>query len=551
MSDSQIVEGKLPCPDCGSSDALHKYDDGHSFCFSCEKYTPGEGDTSPRRESRPKDFEPAKGEFGDIPGRKLLSDTLKKFGYRLGQYKGKQCHIAPYYKDGQLVGQKLRFANKQFMVLGTVTEGAELFGQHLWNPSKFRQRLVIVEGEIDALSYAQATALSWPVVSIPNGAKSAVKAVKRNLEFVESFEEVVLLFDMDEPGQDAARKVAEILTPGKAKIARLPDGMKDASDMLKARRVKELVTAVWDAKSTRPDGIVNGADLWEEVSRKVVMGTPYPFKFLNEGWLYGQRPGEIVTWVAGSGLGKSAFVREIAFHNAMVHGEPVGYVALEENSGRTGLGFMGLWLNKPIHLPGVEVSEEEKRRAFEATLGTGRFWVYQHFGSTDGDNLMSKLRYLVKGCGCKTLVLDHLSIVVSGMDLEGDERRMLDYTMTQLRTFTENTGANLQLVSHLKRPDGKGHEDGAVTSLSQLRGSAAIAQLSDAVIGLERNQQSDDPEERDVTTVRILKNRLAGTTGIAGEVKYDRETGRLVELCRDFKDNGNEGDTGKDDELPF
>ena len=52
------------------------------------------------------------------------------------------------------------------------------------------------------------------------------------------------------------------------------------------------------------------------------------------------------------------------------------------------------------------------------------------------------------------------------------------------------------MVSHLKRPDGKGHEEGAVSSLSQLRGSASIAQLSDMVIGLERNGQADDPVER-------------------------------------------------------
>jgi twinkle protein len=56
------------------------------------------------------------------------------------------------------------------------------------------------------------------------------------------------------------------------------------------------------------------------------------------------------------------------------------------------------------------------------------------------------------------------------------------------------------------------------------------------VIGLERNQQSDNPN---VTTLRILKNRFSGETGQAGYLSYDRDTGRLSETTGDFKDETN------------
>ena len=92
-------------------------------------------------------------------------------------------------------------------------------------------------------------------------------------------------------------------------------------------------------------------------------------------------------------------------------------------------------------------------------------------------------------------------------------------------------------VSHLKRPEGKGHEEGAVTSMSQLRGSASIAQLSDFVIGLERNGQADDETERNTTHIRVLKNRFSGITGPAGSVLYNTDTGRLLEYePEDYKD---------------
>tara|TARA_Y100000296_G_C5036370_1_gene187465 strand:- start:217 stop:639 length:423 start_codon:yes stop_codon:yes gene_type:complete len=126
---------------------------------------------------------------------------------------------------------------------------------------------------------------------------------------------------------------------------------------------------------------------------------------------------------------------------------------------------------------------------------------------------------------------------------EGDERRSIDRIMTKLRSIVEETGAGLILVSHLRRVVGnKGHEDGIQVNLSHLRGSQSIAQLSDCVIGLERNQQADDPEEANTTVLRVLKSRYTGDVGYATKLLYDRETGRLAEVeTEDYEE-----DDGKD-----
>jgi twinkle protein len=114
---------------------------------------------------------------------------------------------------------------------------------------------------------------------------------------------------------------------------------------------------------------------------------------------------------------------------------------------------------------------------------------------------------------------------------EGDERRAIDSIMTRLRSLVEETGAGIILVSHLRRVDGnKGHENGIEVSLSHLRGSNSIGQLSDCVIALERNQQSDDPDESRTTRLRVLKSRYTGDVGMAARVIYNSETGRLSEL---------------------
>ena len=520
----------IPCENCGSSDANSLYSDNHQFCFACNTHVQGDG-TCSNVETKATRSEKGliQGTYQDLIKRGIREDTCRKFGYQVGELNGRVVQIAPYYDaTGTLIAQKIRTAGKDFPVLGdTKGQAACLFGSQLWNSGK---KIIVTEGEIDCLTVSQVQGNKWPVVSVPNGAQGAKKSIAKNLEYLSKFDEVIFMFDMDEPGKKAAAACVELFEAGKAKIASLP--FKDPNECLQKGQPEAIVSAMWNAKVFRPDGILAGVDLWDEVSsNEVIPSIQYPWAKLNE-LTHGARKGELVTMTAGSGVGKSAIVREIA-HHLIKSGETVGMIMLEENPKRTALGLMGIEINKPLHLSREGVDDEAVRLAFSETVGSGRVFLYNHFGSSDIDNLVSRVRFLAKGCGCSWIILDHLSIVVSGLG-DGDERRLIDNAMTSLRTLVEETGVGMFLVSHLKRPtDGKGHEEGAKTSLSQLRGSAAIGQLSDMVIGLERNQQSDNPN---VTTLRVLKNRFSGETGEAGYLLYDRDTGRLSETTNDFKD---------------
>lgn len=137
---------------------------------------------------------------------------------------------------------------------------------------------------------------------------------------------------------------------------------------------------------------------------------------------------------------------------------------------------------------------------------------------------------MIVGCDCKWIVLDHLHMLIL-LAQEPDERKAIDTIMHKLRTLVEETGCGMILVSHLRRVDGnRGHENGIETSLSHLRGSQSIAQLSDCVISLERNQQSDDPLEASTSKVRVLKSRYTGDVGVASHLIYEKDSGRLREV---------------------
>jgi twinkle protein len=445
----------------------------------------------------------------------------------------KVCQQYKIYRDGDVLrfhyfdssgilkGCKLKTKNKIFTYEGE-TPGT-LFGQHLF-PSTGK-RVVITEGELDAASCSEAMP-GWPMVSLPSGAAAARKSIQRVIPWLQGYEEIVLFFDNDEAGRKATEEAASVLPPGKTKIARL-EAFKDASDALQANDTEAIRRAIWDAKPYRPDGIVDGKSLLDLVTTpNPPCDYEYPFEGINAK-LQGIRLGELVTITAGSGIGKSSFCRELAAY-LLNKGEKVGYIALEESNRRTALGLMSVACGKSLHIG--EHDKSTLTEAYKNSIAKWDLFLYDGWGSVDPDIIYNRVEYLATGLGTRVIFLDHLSILLSGLD--GDERRMIDQTMTKLRSLVERTGIALFLVSHLRRSsDDKGHEEGARVTLGQLRGSAAIAQLSDAVIALERNQQTDSAGNS--TTVRVLKNRYTGEVGVACKLSYDLDTCKFIETEAD------------------
>jgi twinkle protein len=370
----------------------------------------------------------------------------------------------------------------------------------------------------------------YKVVSLPSGATS-YRSIQDNYDWIISFEDVVLALDQDAAGRKGTSKICSILPLGKTRVMSFKD-YKDINEILLAKDPKTFWSALYNAKEYRPDGIIRLSQAWDELWKNDnIDSIPYPWAGMNEK-LYGLRPHEIVTFTSGSGLGKSAIMRELEHYLFKVTKDNIGILALEENIGRTAWGIMSIEANKPLHIreERKNTSGEDIRKYWDATIGTGRFIAYDHFGSTSEDNLLNQVRYMVKAMECRWIILDHLSIVVSAMDEGGDERRTIDSIMTKLRTLTEETGAGLLLVTHLRRVGDKGHEQGIEVTLNHLRGSQSISHLSDAVVALERNQQSENEKEANLTLLRVLKNRYAGYVGPAGYLYYNRPTGRLIEI---------------------
>jgi twinkle protein len=522
------------CDSCGSSDANAVYDDGSMHCFACSKTIKGDGrmnTSAPRQGDAYLDrliaLWQAK-KTSSIPDRGLTASTVERYGVVVDG----ETQAYPYFSPDQSdpVGFKVRGRDKAFRTVGDTKE-AGLFGEQLFG-NHDQHRIVITEGELDALAVSQMLKGKTSVVSLRSGAAGAGRDLKASYNFLDGYNEIILCFDADDAGKGAVKKAADVFA-GKLRVINLDKSVgKDACDYLKAGLVDEFTKLYFSASQFTPDGVLSTDELWERLSaeRPDALGY-YPWGKLN-ALTYGFRPTELVTVTAGSGLGKSSILRELVMHIKNTTDNRIGCLFMEESVERTAEGFMGVDLSTPVHLPtsAVKRGSDEYRQSFERVFGDGQLMIMDASFDTGAtvDQVVARVRFMARALDCKVIILDHISILVSGGQ-HNDERRALDEIMTKLRTLTQDTGIVLFCVSHLKRPEGKGHEEGAVTSVAQLRGSASIAQLSDFVIGLERNGQADDPIERNTTHIRVLKNRFSGITGPAGHLLYDNTTGRLHE----------------------
>ena len=473
--DSNKYVRKSPCPECGSKDNLAVYSDGHAFCFGCHYRKPAPTETKPKS----KIYYPKRQEMAAplikfitpkaLPKRGITEETAKFFNYGVAEYHGQPVQVAPYEdQKGRPIAQKVRTKDKRFFTRGDF-KNVQLWRQSLWRQhgSYGNVFCVITEGEVDAMSISQIQKNQFPVVSLPSGAQSANKYLAANLKWLSQFSKIVLCFDSDEPGETAAQKAIEVLPAGRAAICRLP--RKDANEMLLAGEGEELKNLLWRAQPCRPDGILNASNLWEEFKKEGTSSVcPFPYPKLDQ-FCRGFRKSQMITIAAGSGTGKSTICREFC-HHFLKNKLTVGYIALEESVQRTMQGILAVEMDEPLHLKDNVEDVEGVKEAFDKLFGTEKLFLYDHFGSMDPDRMIEQIQYMATAEGVDVVILDHLTMVVSGL-ADIDERRAIDVTCTKLRQVVESTGIALILVSHLRRPQGTSHEQGQQVSTSDLRGS--------------------------------------------------------------------------------
>lgn len=531
MNESSLVKAHQPCPDCKSHDAMSIYTD-HTFCFSCSTRHWKDGKTEIDYEPFERRLERMEeGKIREIADRCLTEETCRKFGVRsLVKDHRIQKHFYPYFNSsGVKIAEKTRVVDtKQFFWSGDNKDVA-LFGAQC-QPTTGRF-VVVCEGEIDCLTMWQVLGGRNTCVSIPNGCRAA-KAIKDNYEYLNKFDNIIICFDGDGPGKESAEKIAQILPPRKTKVMKFSADLKDPNAMLMAGKTQELVNLFWRAEEYRPEDIINIGDMFDRLSdyRKTHEYTPTPWVGLND-MVQGTRPGQLIVMAAGTGMGKSAFLKSWMYHLVQTTDKLIGALYLEENPEETVISLMSLAAGMNLKKNQVwdSCNQEDLKKFFETCGANRRIELFEPLNNTEPDYVCNKIRYLAVARGCKFIFLDHLTYLVDDSD---DPRRALNRLVKMLHDLCVELDIVVIAACHLRKSatSQRSSEEGGRVTLDDLKDSSSVKQLSDIVIGIERNSQDPDKDKANTSILRVLKNRDFGQKGPATALYYETDTTRLVEL---------------------
>ena len=468
------------------------------------------------------------GEPVPLNARRITEKTCKVYDYIATTYLGQPAQAACYRDaNGLISAQHVRRQGKQFSWVGRVKgQKIQLFGQHLGSTG----RLIIAEGEIDAMSIYQTLCEFSPylkeavtVVSIQDGAASAKRSVSEQLLWIGGFDSVVLFFDTDEVGKDAAIACAEVIG-GKALIVQTFP-YHDANDALKAEDGKAIRDALLSARRYRPEAAVHATDLLSGVfSKDRAAGIEFPWVGWNE-LTHGIKPGQLMLLAAGTKIGKSAVARSLSLDFAK-RGIKNAYIALEEDCGETIDRMLSeeLGYNPPFYLDnqGERARRDPKEitQAFNA-FAPSLFLLDKHIDSTF-ESVMATARHFVEGEGCQVIFLDHFSLLADSIPLNTDQRRGIDKAIKDLKSLCVHCKFAMVVVCHLSRIQGGGlsPEEGGEPQLYMLRGSNSLMQVPDFVVMLQRNPNSEDPIERSLLKCHMKANRVTGINGLMSTLHY-------------------------------
>ena len=520
---------------CGTDHGLVVFDDGNAYCFACNKYMPSylTGDDLSKavrigKKRQKEDInEPRTYPEVEEAYRGIFPQYYREYGVKhsVSEADGVTPTAMYFPYEG---GWKVRLREeKRMWSIGGFSE--ELFGLATAIKSGSK-RLFITEGEYDAIALYQilveaSRGTQWAdrrpaVVSLPNGAGAAVKAILANQKLImDKGWEVVLVFDQDEAGRKAVEEVLKILP--EALVAQLP--CKDANEGLEKGMSKAVQAAVlWQAKAPKNSRIICARDLREAALKQPEYGAPYPWEWLTKK-TRGIRMGETIYLGAGQKQGKSEFVNALAAHMMKELGWNVFLCKPEEANSKTYKMVAGKIEGHFFHDPTRPFDREAFDRASEV-LDKHLYMLdlYQHVG---WESLKADIRSAVKQCGCKAVFIDPITNLTNGMESSTANVKLQEIAQ-ELSAMAKDLDCVIFIFCHLRNPEhGPPHERGGEVLSAQFAGSRAMARSCNYMLGIEGNRDPALPEEqRNIRQLVLLEDREYGEVGRC-KFYWDKETG--------------------------
>lgn len=474
--------------------------------------------------------------------RGITEETCRFYGC-ITKQDGRGRVSARYYPETEswkVVGFACRNHPKDFRYgrVGRTGSKSQLYGQVKFKKGNGKY-LLIVGGQEDAkaayqmlrdsqISRGQSEYEPIAVVSVTTGEGSGYKQLAQEYDWIDTFENIILAFDADEAGEEAATKAIEVLPKEKVKLATWSG--KDPNKMLMDGKEKQFLRDFYSAKEVIDMGVKSSADAVDDVKDFLLapkIPLPPHLWRLQENMRGGIRStGEIVNIIADTSVGKTFFSDTLLlywFFNSPV--KPT-IISLERSSGELLIDMYSLYLkyNLMYVKNGQEAVDylerpEIKLKCNEVIYDEGgepRFHMIDEKGSSVKD-LQKAVDRVIKQYGCRMIVWDPLSDYLRGLGNEEQESFMM------WQKYLKKDGITSINILHTRKP--MPDKDGKIRKVTEFDalGSGSFVQSADINIILNRDKMASDGLIRNTTEVDMPKRR-GGITGHAQDLVYDQET---------------------------
>jgi twinkle protein len=472
-------ENCLPCPEC-SGDKKNKkpfsfnYTKKVGTCFKCKTVftewkpkkddkvykVPGHKNNTAVSELALKWFEKRMISQKTLIKMKVYSDTEY-----MPQVDAKVSTICyPFFLDEKLVNIKYRSHPKNFKLF----KDAELIFYNI-NALKNAKEIVIVEGEMDCLSFVEA-GIDY-CISVPNGAGG------NNLEYLDNYidlfdtvEKIYLATDNDIKGIELRNELLRRFGQEKCVIVLFGD-CKDANEYLSKHGALSLAGTLKTAFEIPVSGIVNLNNHYDAIYSLYVNG-------LQKGKTIGvPEIDEYISWETSrlavvTGVpshGKSEMVDYIVMRLNVLHGWKAGYFSPENYPVEN---FYAKLASKLIgkEFKQGKMNEEEFEESYDY-ISENFFFIYPEDDITI-DNILAKAKYLVKKRGIKILVIDPYNKVDHMRDRGDSETEYISKLLDKLTSFCKKHNILIILVAHPRKMEKKDNGSYAMPTLYDINGSA-------------------------------------------------------------------------------
>ena len=423
-----------------------------------------------------------------LNGRGISDDTIAKF--KVGETAAGEI-VFPFLQDEKLVACKIREA-----VDGAKPKPTEanlkpiLFG---WQavPDDARE-IVITEGEIDALSFAEQ---SIPALSVPFGGGSGGKQNWINHEYhnLDRFEKIYLALDMDDPGNEASAEITKRLGIHRCYRVLLPH--KDANECI--QKGVSLSDYLDSAKLDEPEELRAAGSFIDEVvdwfypADGEEPGYSLPWRSIGDKVKF--RPGELSIWQGLTNHGKSQILSH-SLVDMVAQGARVCIASLEMNP--------KVYLSRMVKQAGAtgRPTEEYIHTIFE--LFAEQVWCFNVVGKSKIDRMIEVFDYARRRFGVDVFVIDNLM----RMGVNSDDYVGQGDCVFRMTDFATENDVHVHLVAHTRK-----NKEGRIQA-EDIKGASEIGSNAFNILGVYRDKKLEEQieeaeREMDETTLQDLRGK--------------------------------------------